>query len=104
MCKENCYSQKGRSVVSNKQMALASLSRSLDGSEINPDGLAREFVGALTPMGAQVALDQCVAEGLAYKTEDNYYGPSEGFKQHLKEKLIEQEKERQEIMRRLLTV
>lgn len=70
------------------QLALASLSRCLDGSEIDAWGLAREQ--RMEPITADYALERAVAEGKAYK-RGNWYGPSKEFEAEIRAKLAENE-------------
>lgn len=73
--------------ISNEQKALATLSRCLDGSEIDPDGLAR--IHSIHVVAAEAALDVAVANGKAYKTKDGWYGPSPEFKKEIQDRLAE---------------
>ena len=83
------YGTYRRPEPSNLDLALASLSRCIDGSEIDAWGLAREQ--QMEPLSADYALQQVVKEGKAYK-DGNWYGPSDSFKAEIKAKLAENER------------
>lgn len=71
--------------------ALATLSKSYkNGSEIDPDGLGR--IHGLHPAAAEAALDSAVKAGKAYKTEDDWYGPSPVFCKEIADKVEENER------------